>query len=73
MDKKHKHDVPCENDFERMVELNLMNVVSGNECTGLVPTPPIDIDSADSYNEIYDIPVEESTINTPSPRNDKSK
>lgn len=73
MDKKRKHDVPCEDDFTRMIELNLMNVVSGTECTGLVPTPPIDIDSADSYNEIYDVPVEESTVNTPSHEDDKKK
>lgn len=68
MDKKHaKYNVSCENDFERMVELDLMNVVSGNECTGLTPTPPIDIEEADAYSEIYDIPVEKSTVNTNPP------
>ncbi len=59
MDKKRRsYDVPCGDDLERMVEINLMNVISGNECTGLVPVPPIDIEAADSYNDIYDVPVE---------------
>ena len=36
-----------------------MNVASGTECTGMTPTPPLGTDDAESYREIYDIPVEQ--------------
>ncbi len=31
-------------------------VVSSNECTGLMPTPPRTQDDVDSYTDIYNIP-----------------
>jgi hypothetical protein len=33
------------------------NVVSNTECTGLIQTPPLTEDEAESYKEIYDLPV----------------
>lgn len=32
-------------------------VVSSTECTGLIPTPPLSEDEAESYDKIYDIPL----------------
>lgn len=64
--KKDKNDVPCEYDIERMAWDDLMNVVSGNDCTGLMPRPPITLDEAEAYNDIYDVPTVESKINTTS-------
>ncbi|WBY64872.1 MAG: hypothetical protein ACFWUD_09385 [Thermocaproicibacter melissae] len=32
------------------------NVVSGTECTGLIPTPPEDEPESESYTELYTIP-----------------
>lgn len=32
-------------------------VVSSTECTGLIPTPPLSEDEAESYDELYDIPL----------------
>lgn len=37
-------------------------VASSTECTGLVPTPPIDMSEVDSYHEIYDIPLSDETV-----------
>ena len=34
-----------------------MNVVSGAECTGMVPSAPIGDSQANAYREIYDVPV----------------
>ena len=32
-------------------------VASVNECTGLMPTPPENMDEEESYNEIYIVPA----------------
>lgn len=32
------------------------NVVSGTECTGLIPTPPENETEAEAYTELYAIP-----------------
>lgn len=34
-------------------------VASYTECTGLIPTPPLSEDEAESYKEIYDVPYPE--------------
>jgi hypothetical protein len=39
------------------------SVVSANECTGLVQTPPSSVDEAESYGKIYDIPHTEEKVN----------
>lgn len=46
--------------LERMALSEWMNVVSGNECTGLMPSLPIDFEEAEAYSEIYDVPVSKS-------------
>ncbi len=33
------------------------NVVSTNECTGLIPTPQISESQSESYIEILDVPI----------------
>lgn len=33
------------------------SVMSSTECTGLIPAAPVDETAADSYQEIYDIPL----------------
>ena len=40
--------------------MDAMNVASGTECTGMIPTPPGGCDDCNSYREIYDIPAEPS-------------
>ncbi|BCI60561.1 hypothetical protein [Solibaculum mannosilyticum] len=35
-------------------------VASATECTGLIPTPPVNKSEADSYTDIYDIPMTKS-------------
>lgn len=39
------------------------SVVSSTECTGLIQTPPLSVDEAESYNEIYDVPHSEEKVN----------
>lgn len=39
------------------------SVVSSTECTGLVQTPPVSVDEAESYNEIYDVPHTKKKVN----------
>ncbi len=49
--KKHYLKLEDEDSF-----FDAESVVSATECTGLVQTPPISVDEAESYNEIYDVP-----------------
>ncbi|MBQ1412829.1 MAG: hypothetical protein IIY93_06545 [Clostridia bacterium] len=39
------------------LDSDAMNVVSGAECTGMVPSAPIGDSQANAYREIYDVPV----------------
>ncbi len=41
----------------------MFSVASATECTGLIPTPPVDKAEADSYTDIYDIPMTKSEPN----------
>lgn len=71
MDKKrNKYNLPCETDLERLIQTDLMNVVSGNECTGLMPTPPLDLEEVEAYSDIYDVPMAESRVNTHPPEDE---
>ncbi len=47
---------------QRALFHRLDSVASGTECTGLTPTPPLGEEEADSYTEIYDIPLEEDLL-----------
>lgn len=66
--KQSNHDqyhVPLEDSFGEFPDDDSMNVVSGTECTGMVPTPPLSDGEADAYREIYDVPVEQNPVNEP--------
>lgn len=39
------------------------NVASATECTGLIPTPPLSEEEAESYTEIYNIPQPKNNVN----------
>lgn len=39
------------------------NVASATECTGLIPTPPISEEEAESYTKIYNIPQPKNKVN----------
>lgn len=53
MDEKNKKIRP-KSDNDKFFDSNV--VVSSTECTGLMPTPPLSVDEAESYTEIYDLP-----------------
>lgn len=36
---------------------DLFDVVSGTECTGLIPSEPYNADEIEAYSDIYDIPL----------------
>ena len=38
-------------------DIDFMNTSSASECTGLVQTPPLSEDEADSYTELYHVPI----------------
>lgn len=38
------------------------SVVSATECTGLIQTPPLSVEEAESYSQIYDIPHTNDTV-----------
>lgn len=59
-DNKKKKEIPCANTLQRIMWDDMMNVVSGNECTGLVPFMPIDMDEAEAYADIYSVPAMDS-------------
>lgn len=58
MGKKNKYKIQQTDEYGQ-IEGMRMNVASGTECTGMTPTPPLGTDDAESYREIYDIPVEQ--------------
>ncbi len=41
-------------------ELDLNKVTSATDCTGLMPTPSLSDEEAESYNDIYTIPEKDS-------------
>lgn len=60
MSKKNKQTINEENpmDFDMLFDSN--NTVSSTECTGLIPTPPLNDEEAESYTDIYAIPQPEN-------------
>ena len=59
MDKVNKQMAPKPDDdnFDLdLIDSCTNNVVSGMECTGLVPTPPEDEQESDAYTDLYTIP-----------------
>lgn len=64
--KMDKYNVPFDDNFGELPYYDdTMNVVSDTECTGMVPTPPFSDGEADSYREIYDVPVERNRTKNP--------
>ncbi len=56
--KRDKYNVPIGDDM-RVYDNMTMNVISGTECTGMTPTPPLDGEEADAYRQLSGVPVEE--------------
>lgn len=59
MDKTNKQMAPKPDDdnFDLdLIDSCTNNVVSGMECTGLVPTPPENEQESDAYTDLYTIP-----------------
>lgn len=48
---------PYDDETDRILFDDEMNVSSSCECTGLTPTPPLDEEEARSYSTVYDIPL----------------
>ncbi len=48
---------------DNISEIDFLNTVSTTECTGLTPTIPEDITEAESYNDIYRVPVKKGNPN----------
>ena len=57
MEEKNKKIRP-KSDNDKFFDSNI--VVSSTECTGLMPPPPLSADEAESYTEIYDLPLPKS-------------
>ena len=57
--KRDKYNVPIGDDM-RLYDDMTMNVISGTECTGMTPTPPLDGEEADAYRQLSGVPVEET-------------
>ncbi len=54
MKEKNKELRPKKAADDKFFDPNI--VVSSTDCTGLIPSPPLSEDEAESYAEIYDIP-----------------
>ena len=55
MGKMNRRPQPA--DLEDRLFDERFSVMSSTECTGLIPAAPVDDAAADSYQEIYDIPL----------------
>ena len=76
-----KNTRPIDQQDDELFE-NLYPVVSSMECTGMIPAAPVNSAEADSYSDIYDIPLAKSkkdannriqdddVSNTPTPHQD---
>ncbi len=47
-------------DFDEDIMYDIDFISSANDCTGLIPTLPIDEEESDSYTKLYDIPKPKS-------------
>ncbi|MCC8022903.1 MAG: hypothetical protein LIO46_03875 [Clostridiales bacterium] len=41
---------------ENRYPYDIENTASATECTGLIPTPPVDEEETDAYQDLYDVP-----------------
>ncbi len=53
MEEKNQKKCP-KSDNDKFFDSDI--VVSSTEYTGLIPTPPLSVDEAESYTKIYDVP-----------------
>lgn len=60
MDKKRKRIFPSYDPLGEDLFMDRDIVASATECTGLIPTPPLSEEEAESYSDIYDIPKVEN-------------
>ena len=60
MDKKNKRYLKLEDED---YYFDSESVVSSTECTGLMQTPPISVDEAECYTDIYDVPQPKNEVN----------
>lgn len=63
MEKENKQMAPKPGDADfdlDIVDSCAENVVSGTECTGLVPTPPENEHEGEAYTDLYTIPKQSS-------------
>jgi hypothetical protein len=56
--KKERLQLQDEDSF-----FNSESVASATECTGLIPTPPVSEEEAESYTKIYDVPHPKNKVN----------
>lgn len=78
MEDKKKTKWPYDEEDDRELFDDLYAVASSTECTGLMPTPATSEPEANSYSQIYDIPLSvETTKDTdhdePAPKKPKKK
>lgn len=54
--RKTRPVLPDFDDLDDYDFLEMSGVASSTDCTGLIPTPPLEEADADSYTDIYNIP-----------------
>lgn len=71
MDKQKVAPSITETDEDTLFDLD--TVASATECTGLVPTPPITENEAESYTDLYSIPQPDGPVDNGLQRVRKAK
>ncbi len=61
--KKKRWEFPLYDEDRVSNILNSDNVASATECTGLIPSAPINEDEMDSYASLYSIPKGNDEVN----------
>ncbi len=61
--KKKKWEFPLYDEDRVSNILNSENVASATECTGLIPSAPLNEDEMDSYANLYSVPKVKNEVN----------
>lgn len=56
MERKDKQGVPMTEKEKEELYYNIENIASVTDCTGLITTPPVSQEEAESYTDLYEIP-----------------
>ncbi len=56
MNSKEKEFIPMDENTSNYPYDDAENIVSATDCTGLIPTPPVNQTEAESYAELHSIP-----------------